>query len=88
MSWISLVLQILKALPKLITVAEQAFDGVPDSGADKKRMVKTAVHAIVSSILGVSSGGQDDTWKKIAGIIDPVIDIMCMFLFPKDREVK
>jgi len=37
MGWIALALQILAQLPKLLKIAEKAFDEEPDSGAQKKR---------------------------------------------------
>lgn len=84
MSWFVIAMKIIFELPKLMAVAEKAFDGVPDSGAEKKAMVKTTVHSIVSAMLGVSAAGSSETWKKIEGVIDPVIDITCTFLFPKN----
>ena len=87
MNWVPLALQILSVLPKLMVVAEEAFDGVPDSGADKKRMVKTVIQSIVAAVLGVSMGAQRKTWGKIERITDPAIDIMCTFLFPNDEKV-
>jgi len=80
MQWVLLALQILKKLPELLKVAEQAFDGIPDSGEQKKQMVITTVQAIVSGVLG------DSMWVKIEKVVNPVIDIMCVFLFPKDKE--
>jgi len=84
MNWIGIALQAITILPRLITVAEKAFDGVPDSGTEKKQMVKTTVQALVAATLGVSTGGQAETWKKIEAFIDPAIDVMCAFLFPRE----
>ena len=85
MNWVSLALQLLTVIPELMKVAEKAFDGEKGSGAEKKKMVKTTVHAIVSAVTGISSGGQQETWKRIEAFIDPVIDIMCTFLFPNEK---
>jgi len=88
MNWISIALQALKILPEIMTVVEKAFDGIPDSGADKKQMVKTVVQSVVTAVTGVSTGGQADTWKMIERIIDPAIDIVCSFLFPNEKKVR
>jgi hypothetical protein len=82
MAWIGIILQILKALPELLKVAEKAFDGVPDSGKEKKEMVLTAVRAIVVALLGVDD---KKTIQLIEDIISPIINIMCQFLFPHDE---
>ena len=84
MNWFSIAMKIIFQLPKLMAVAEKAFDGVPDSGAEKKEMVKTTVHTIVSAMLGFSAAGTEATWKQIEGVIDPVIDIACTLLFPRN----
>jgi hypothetical protein len=80
MNWIMLVLQIIKRLPELLQVAEKAFDDVPDSGAQKKEMVMTTVRAIVSAVIG------DVFWEKIEGIATALIDILCSFIFPNDKN--
>jgi len=87
MNWILIAFQILAKLPVLLSVAEQAFDDVPNSGPQKKKMVLTVAKAIVEGILGISSGGQAELWIRVERILDPAIDIMCSFLFPnKKRE--
>ncbi len=86
MTWILLAFQILGALPKLMLVAEQAFDGIEDSSEDKKQMVLTAAQAIVGGVLGISSGGQAETWARIEKIVAPAIDIFCTFLFPHEDK--
>jgi len=88
MTWFLLAIQLLSTLPKLLALAEKAFDDIPDSGAQKKEMVMAAVKAIVEGVLGVSTGGQADLWKKIQMVIEPAIDIMCTFLFPNKEATK
>ena len=83
MAWIGILFQLMKALPELLKVAEQAFDGIPDSGEDKKKMVLTAVRAIVIAMLGVDD---EKTIILIENIISPVINIMCGFLFPHEES--
>jgi hypothetical protein len=82
MAWIGIVLKILAALPALLKVAEKAFDGVPDSGKEKKEMVMTTVKTIVGAMLSID--GDDKTWKTIEAIVDPIVDIMCKIFFPHD----
>ena len=53
MAWIGILLKLMAALPELLSVAEKAFDGIEDSGKEKKKMVMTAVKAIVVAMLGV-----------------------------------
>ena len=84
MSWFMLAIQILGQLPELMRIAEKAFDDEPDSGAQKKEMVIAAVEAIVSGITGI--GGDSKIWGKIKMIIDPAINIMCVFFFPNDKK--
>ena len=79
MGWITLAIQILGQLPKLLKIAEKAFDKEPDSGAQKKEMVLETVKAISIGVLG------DKGWDKVDGIVNPVIDVMCYFFFPKDK---
>ena len=82
MSYIALILRLIPAVIKLISIAEQAFDDVPDSGVEKKAMVVEAVKAIIQ---GVSGFVLDDAmWVKIQNILDPLIDLACSFLFPKE----
>lgn len=85
MAWIGIALKILAVLPDLLKVAEKAFDGVPDSGKEKKQMVMTTVKAIVGTMLGISTGSQEKTWKSIEAIVSPVIDVMCKIFFPNDK---
>jgi hypothetical protein len=84
MAWIGIILQILKALPELLKVAEKAFDEIPDSGKEKKQMVLTAVRAIVVALLGVDD---KKTIQLIEDIISPIINIMCGFLFPHNEVI-
>jgi hypothetical protein len=80
MSWFMLAIQILAQLPELLAIAEKAFDDEPDSGAQKKEMVLATVKAIVGGVVGDSK-----IWNKVKMIIDPAINIMCIFLFPNEK---
>lgn len=80
MTWITLVIQIIKKLPELLDIAEKAFDDIPDSGEQKKEMVMAAVEAIVSAVIG------DAVWERIEKIVTAIIDILCSFIFPNDKK--
>ena len=85
MTWFMIAIQILGALPELLKVAEQAFDNIPDSGAQKKEMVLTAAKALFGGLIGVSTGGQKNTWQRVEMMLSPIIDIMCRLFFPKEE---
>ena len=82
MQWITIVLKIIPMIAKLMTIAEQAFDDIPDSGAQKKQMVIEAIKALVEGLSGVTF--TPELWTKIQGVLDPIIDIAAAFLFPKE----
>jgi len=84
MQWITIVLKIIPMLAKLMAIAEQAFDEIPDSGAQKKQMVIEAIKALVEGLAGVTF--TPELWAKIQGVIDPVINIAAAFLFPHDEK--
>ena len=84
MAWIAIVLKLIPAVIKLMKIAEQAFDDVPDSGAEKKEMVIQAIKAIVEGLSGITL--TPEMWGKIESTISAIIDIACIFLFPKEAK--
>jgi len=84
MSWIGIVLKVIPTVIKLMKVAEELFDDVPDSGADKKAYVMEAIKAVVEGITGVA--GDDKLWKKIEKAVSLLIEAVCIFLFPKEAK--
>ena len=84
-TWIGLVVKIIPAVVEMMKAAEQLFDDVPDSGAQKKEYVMAAVKALVGGIVGVSSM-DEGLWGKISKAISLFIDAACLFLFPHDKE--
>ena len=86
MSWFMIAIRVIAELPGLITTAEKAFDGVPDSNADKKLMVTETVKTLFGILFGVTTGDQAAMWKRVEMIVSPLIDFFCRFMF-KD-EVK
>ena len=86
MAWIGIILKLIPMVIKLMTLAEQAFDGIQESGEQKKQMVLEAVQAVFDALVGASTGGQKETWEKIRPIISSVIDIVCGILFSKEES--
>ena len=86
MEWVKMVFRLIPMVVKLMALAEEAFDDVPDSGAEKKRMVMDAVKAVLSVVIDVSSGGQQSTWKTLEPIISKIVDVFCDFLFPHEED--
>jgi hypothetical protein len=84
MQWIGIILKIIPMIAKLMKIAEQAFDGVKDSGAQKKQMVMDAIKAITEAALG--SAFTQELWAKIEKVLSPIIDIAASFLFPHDEK--
>jgi len=84
MTWINILINAIPFVMKLIELAEKAFDGVPESGPEKKQMVLTAFQAAFDTVIGSSTGGQKETWERLEPIISSLIDLACGFLFSKD----
>ena len=70
----SIFLQLVPFIIQMMKLAEEIFDGVPDSGEKKKEMVIETTRAIASTVEEVSTGGQKETWTVISAIVDRVID--------------
>ncbi len=87
MNWITMAIRLVPFVIKMVGIVEKLFDDVPDSGADKKAFVMAAVEGIFGVVLGISSGGQAETWAKIEPTISAIIDAVCDAIFPHDEEV-
>jgi hypothetical protein len=83
MEWFKMVFRLIPMVTKLMVIAENAFDDVPESGEQKKQMVLDAVKAVFDAILGLSTGGQQETWSKIEPVLSSIIDAVCGFIFKK-----
>lgn len=69
---IPIAAKILAALPGLIDSAENAFgDG---TGAIKKQFVMEGAEKIVAAMEDLSTGGQKETWEKIAPMTSTIVD--------------
>jgi len=64
--------KILNALPGLVGAAEQIFGA--GEGELKKEYVMTAAEGIVGIMADVSTGGQKETWEKIAPLTSTMVD--------------
>ena len=84
MNYLLLLTKLLPTILTLIGLAEKAFDKVPESGEQKKELVTTAAKAIVGGITSVSTGGQADTWNKIADPVSNIIDNAAAIAFPHE----
>lgn len=88
MNWLRIVMKSVLAIPVIIQLIEEAFDGEPDSGARKKEMAKEFFRTILTAALGMSGAELDVVLKLADKMIDPVIDIMCAIFLPhEDKEV-
>ena len=84
MAWFAIIVQLLPALLKLMGLVEVAFSGIPNSGAQKKELVTVAVETIIGGIQTVSTGGQAETWNRIAAPVSAIIDAAASIAFPHD----
>ena len=65
---------VVKYLPSLISIAEGIFSWKSKAGADKKAWVNETLKTVATGIAAESTGGQADTWTKIAPSISVMID--------------
>ena len=84
MGWIAIVIRVIPAVIKLMKIAEELFDDVPDSGQEKKAYVMAAIKAVIEAATGF--GADDVLWEKIEKAISLLIDAVCIFLFPKEAK--
>jgi len=86
MSYLTMIIRMIPVIFKLMSIAEKAFDGIPDSSQEKFNMVVTAIKELIKGISGFTL--DDATWAKIEGVLEPLINLACTVLFPKDDEVE
>ncbi len=73
MNWAMLIASIAQMITALVPAVEKIAH--PDaSGEEKKQAVMTGVQTVVNGMIGISKGGQADTWNKISQISGPVVD--------------
>lgn len=79
MNWIAFIPLIVK----LIELAERYFAG-PGHGAEKKELVTEVLKAAVNTTAAVSTGGQKETWTRIAPEVSTIIDASVSIMFPNE----
>ena len=84
MPYFLIFLKLVPMIIALVKLAEQVFTN-PGSGADKKAYVTQTVQVVLDGLLGVSTGGQLETWTKLAPLISMVIDSAAGILFPSNK---
>jgi hypothetical protein len=63
-----------KYLPSLIAMVEIAFTWKDKSGPEKKAAVTETLKVVANGIQAESTGGQAETWAKIAPVVDQSIE--------------
>lgn len=81
MGWFTITLQIVSFVFGMMREAEGLFSGVAKAGAQKKNYVLTAAKGLVEAMTG--SEFSEDLWAKVERAVSSMIDLACVFLFPK-----
>lgn len=76
---LSLLIHLLPVIISLMGTAEKAMT----KGADKKALVMESTKAIITGLQTVSTGGQKETWDRIAIPVSDIIDNISTIVFPK-----
>lgn len=82
MAWIGVVLRIVPFVISLMKVVEELFDDIPESGAEKKKLVLEGVKAVIGAIGGFVL--TPELWGKIEKAVSLIIDAAAVFLFPHE----
>ena len=85
MSYLTIIIKLVPFAIKMMGIAEKLFDDMPESGAQKKVMVMSAVEGLFEAVLSVSSTSNREIWQRIEPAISGIIDAACGFMF--DDEV-
>ncbi len=72
MNWLTLVVQILPFVLRLMGIAEEALGS--GTGEKKKEMVTQGAKTIVEGLATISTGGQKETWNALAEPVSQFID--------------
>jgi len=84
MQWFAVVMMVMKCLGDILKAAEEAFKGIPESGATKKQWAMAMIHIAIEGIDDFVL--TPEIWDRIEKLISPAIDIACMFLFPNEEK--
>jgi len=74
---------LLPSIARMMGTVERIMG--PGAGEQKKEIVMEGAQHIIEGIASVSTGGQADTWKRLAGPISTIIDELCKILFPNEE---
>ena len=80
MLWITLIIQLIPVIMKLIEIAEKLWLE-RGSGKEKKNMV------MVASKEMVISKSNEETWNKIEGAVSGIVDASCKVVVPNGEEL-
>lgn len=74
MNWLMFAMQIISAIPSLVTTAETAFSGKPGSGAYKKKLVMDSVMTGLSLSPAFGTPMTDDQKKAVEQVSSTMVD--------------
>jgi len=78
MLWITLIIQLIPVIMKLMDIAEKLWG--KKEGKYKKNMVVSTIKGIV-----IAKCGKED-WDKVEEAISEFIDTVCMGMYPNEEE--
>ena len=79
MLWITLIIQLIPVIMKLIEIAEKLWLD-KGSGKEKKNMV------MVASKEMVVAKSDEETWGKIEGAVSGIVDASCRVVVPNKPQ--
>ena len=82
MKWMTTTITLLPTITKLVELAESLFTDKPKSGAQKKAFVQLAVNDIIHGAMDVTTGGANNTFKKLDVAVPKLIDIIADVKYP------
>ena len=80
MLWITLIIQLIPVIMKLIEIAEKLWVDDEGAGSSKKNMVMTASKEMVIA------KSDEETWDKIEGAVGDIVDASCRVVVPNKGE--
>ena len=82
MGWSSVLFKLTPVTIDLVNIAEEAFDGQPKAGAEKKAFVLRATKDILKAGTDISTGEQKETWEIVDKVAPGLVDAIARFFFP------
>lgn len=71
MEWFALI----PLITQLVSLAEGIFGGQKGAGAVKKSAVMQTTETAVKAMTALSTGGQQETWERLAPTISKAVDV-------------